>query len=567
MARTAVPARAGRTAMHSAPWTLIVPLFAALAVLVVLPVGFVLLQAIFPRFNEGSFAHPLGAVSSTLGDPQTWSLWWNTLRFGVTVAAASLLLGVPLGAVRALYRVPLAGMWDLMFLVPFLIPPYLAAFGWRLLLQSHGYLEQIAGFNLGRLLFSFGGVAAVMALSVFPVVYFSVSRTLAAMGWRLVDVAQVFGAGPWRSFVRITVPLALPAIAASALLTFTMAIEEFGIPAALGPQAGFTVLVASIESRFSDWPIDLSGAAVLSVLLAALALAAFVLQRWLLAGRDFDTGKGKPAASVPRDPGRWRWVIAGLFSVAACLSTIAPLFAIVVSAFLKTLSGGFALANLTLAHFEALSAGSDGASALITSLALAGGTAVLTGVLGFVCSWCVVKSNLPGRAALDALSMLPHTLPGIVVGVGLILAWNSPVWPITPYNTWGILLLSYSCLLLPYPVRYVGAALRQVSPGIEAAARVHGASARRVVLRIVMPLVAPTLISSMMIVFAVASRELVTSLLLAPSGVQTASIFTWQAFEQGSIGDGMAMGVLTLLISGTLLGLAARWLKRFDQTL
>ena len=100
----------------------------------------------------------------------------------------------------------------------------------------------------------------------------------------------------------------------------------------------------------------------------------------------------------------------------------------------------------------------------------------------------------------------------MVVGVGLILAWNQPFWPATPYGTWGILLLSYTCLLLPYPVRYVGAALAQIGPNLEAAARVHGASAARALRRIVLPLVLPALAASMLMVFAVASRELVTSL-------------------------------------------------------
>jgi iron(III) transport system permease protein len=254
-----------------------------------------------------------------------------------------------------------------------------------------------------------------------------------------------------------------------------------------------------------------------------------------------------------------------MFGFVALCAAIAPLFAIVTTAFSRTLSGGFAIDNLTLAHFKALSAGSDGASALGTSLALAAATAFVTGALGFLSAWVVVKTRLRGRAALDALTLLPHALPGIVVGVGLILAWNLPIWPVTPYNTWGILLLSYSCLLLPYPIRYTSAALRQLGSGLEAAARVHGATSTRVLLRIVLPLVAPALISSVMIVFAVASRELVTSLLLAPSGVQTASIFIWQQFEQGSIGDGMAMGTVTLLISGALLGCGARWAKRFDD--
>ncbi|MFM0175455.1 ABC transporter permease [Paraburkholderia sediminicola] len=560
------PAPAVMPARGGAHWWL-VPLLAALIVLIALPIGFVVLQAIFPSLNRGSFAHPFSAFGAALVRPDTLPLLGNTLRFGVSVALTSVALGLPLGVVRGLFRLPGARLWDLLFLAPFLIPPYLAAFGWILLLQPNGYLEQLCGVNLGRFLFSFNGVVAAMTLGVFPVVYFSVSRTLAALGARLADVARVFGAGPWRSFIRITLPLILPAIAASALLTFTMAIEEFGVPSALGSRAGFSLLVTSIEERFSDWPIDLPGASVLALLLALLALAAFVLQRRVLSGRDFETQTGKPAATLRRELGRWRWPVLLAFGIVAMCAAIAPLFAIVTTAFSRTLSGGFAAGNFTLMHFRALSAGSDGASALGTSLALAAATALLTGGLGFVSAWVVVKTRLRGRAALDALTLLPHALPGIVVGVGLILAWNLPIWPVTPYNTWGILLLSYSCLLLPYPIRYTSAALRQLGSGLEAAARVHGATSARVLLRIVMPLVAPALVSSVMIVFAVASRELVTSLLLAPSGVQTASIFIWQQFEQGSIGDGMAMGTVTLLISGALLGCGARWAKRFDDAL
>ena len=138
--------------------------------------------------------------------------------------------------------------------------------------------------------------------------------------------------------------------------------------------------------------------------------------------------------------------------------------------------------------------------------------------------------------------------------MGLILAWNQPFWPATPYGTWGILLLSYTCLLLPYPVRYVGAALAQIGPNLEAAARVHGASAARALRRIVLPLVLPALAASMLMVFAVASRELVTSsLLLAPAGVQTVSIYVWRQFEQGSVGEGMAMATVAVAASLTLM--------------
>lgn len=540
-------------------------LFLALALLVALPIAFVALQAIFPDINLGSFAHPFSSFSRSLNHDTTLPLLFNTLRFGTLVALASVLIGVPLGALRGLFRVPLARVWDLLFLAPFLIPPYLAALGWMLLLQPHGYLEQLVGVNLGHFLFSFQGVVAAMTLNVFPIVYFSVSRALAAVGLRLTDVARIFGAGPWRSVMRITLPLVLPAIAASALLTFTMAIEEFGIPAALGPRAGVALLATSIEQRFSDWPIDLSGAAVLSLLLALLALTAFFLQHWLLAKRNFETHAGKPVATTPRELGAWRWPVLVLFFIIATTATLAPLFAIAVTAFTRTLSGGINGTNLTLNHFRTLWADGEGIGALSTSLSLATGTALITGALGLLSAWVIVKTRSRGRSLLDALTLMPHALPGVVVGVGLILTWNQSFWPLTPYNTWGILLLAYSCLLLPYPVRYASAALRQISDNLEAAARVHGASASQVMRRIIVPLTAPALISSMLIVFAIASRELVNSLLLAPSGVQTVSIYIWQQFEQGSIGDGMAMGIVTVLSSGSLLAISAHWTRRFNH--
>jgi iron(III) transport system permease protein len=166
--------------------------------------------------------------------------------------------------------------------------------------------------------------------------------------------------------------------------------------------------------------------------------------------------------------------------------------------------------------------------------------------VGLVVAWLVLVQKIKGRGIVDALSLMPAALPGVVVGVGLILLWNQPFWPVSPYNS-GWMLLSYCCLLLPWPVRYVGSALRQLGTNLEPAARVHGASPLQALRLIVLPLVFPALLAAMLMVFAIASRELVTSLLLAPAGTQTVAVFIWRQFEQGSIGEGMAMASLTLL--------------------
>ena len=535
----------------------------ALALLVALPLGFVFLQAIFPLLAQGLFTEPFGQLAKTLGDPVLIELTVNTLRLGACVVLLAALIGIPLGTLRGLFDIPYAKFWDLLLLVPFMIPPYIAALGWIMLLQPNGYVQQLIGVNGAKFLFSFGGVVFVMTLNVVPVVYFAVSRGMAASGARLADVGRVCGGGAWRCFWRITLPLATPGIAASLLLVFAMAIEEYGTPAALAANAGFFVLVTGIERRFSEWPIDLPGASTLSLILVALALLAFMLQRRLMRGRTYETTTGKPMDVVLRPLGAWRWPVAALFAVVGLVATAAPLFAIVATALSKTLSGGLAWSNMSVTHFRAIAeSGSEAAQALSTSLALGLGAALLTGIVGLLVAYCVVKTRTRGRVLLDVLAMLPNTMPGIVVGVGLILAWNQSFWPVTPYNTWGILLLAYCCLLLPYPVRYANASLLQIGDSLEAAARVHGAGAVTALARILLPLLMPSLLAAMLLVFAVASRELVASLLLAPTGVQTVSLFIWRQFEQGSVGQGMAMSVVTVAMTTTLMLVVTLWTQR-----
>ncbi len=544
---------------------IMLPLFtlAALVILVALPLLFVLLQAIFPQLAAGSLAEPFGALPALLRDPLVPSLLGGTLQTGLGVALAGALIGVPLGALRGLFSLPLARCWDLLILLPFLTPPYIAGLSWMLALQQRGYLEQLTGWRLDALLFSRTGMILVMTLNIFPVVYFAVSRSMAASGHRLADVARVHGAGPWRAFFRITLPLAMPAIAAGLLLAFTLAIEEYGVPAALGMRAGAPVLTVGIEQRLADWPIDLPSASLLSLLLVAIALTAYAIQRVLTGGRDVATTSGKPAAIPSRPLGGWRWPVLLLFGLTVGLAVAIPVAAMLATAFSSTISAGLTPANLGLRHFSNIFAQhGEAADALATSLGLAAGAALLTGAVGFLAAWLVAGQKRRAASVIDVLSLLPAALPGVVVGVGLILTWNRPFWPVTPYDSQAILLLAYSCLLLPYPVRYTGAALRQLGANLEPAARVHGASAGRALRYIVLPLIYPALLASMLMVFAVASRELVTSLLLSPAGVQTVSVFVWRQFEQGSVGDGMAMASIAMLLSLAVMGAALALLQR-----
>ena len=520
---------------------------AALLVLVALPLLFIILQAIFPRFSSGSLEGAFSGVAALIADPQLPTMLGGTLWVACGVALMSVLIGLPLGVLRGLFNLPLPRLWDLLFLIPFLTPPYIAALSWMLMLQSHGYLQQLTGWDLNDLLFSRIGIVLVMTLNIFPVVYFAVSRSLLASGQRLAIVARVHGASAWQAFWHITLPMLSPALAAGMLLAFTLAIEEYGVPAALGARAGLVMLTVGIEKKLADWPVDLPGASLLSLLLIAVALLAWWLQKRLTGDKEVTSVTGKPGENSGAELG-WLTLPAVLaMAGVGGLAVVMPGASMVLTSLMSTLSGGIHADNVTLRHFAALFAQQgDALSALATSLSLALASAGVVGMVGLLAAWLVVVQKMKGSAFVDALSLLPAALPGVVVGVGLILLWNQPFWPVSPYNTWFMLLLSYCCLLLPWPVRYVSSALRQLGNNLEPAARVHGATALQALRLIVLPLVFPALLAAMLMVFAVASRELVTSLLLAPAGTQTVSVFIWRQFEQGSAGEGMAMASLTL---------------------
>jgi iron(III) transport system permease protein len=242
-----------------------------------------------------------------------------------------------------------------------------------------------------------------------------------------------------------------------------------------------------------------------------------------------------------------------------------PLLAVLATATSRTISGGLKLDNLTLDNFaQIFEDPTGGLSALTNSFSLGIATALITGIIGAIAAYLVTQTKVRGRLLIDSLTVLPNAIPGIVVAVGLILAWNLPFLPITPYNTPLILLLAYCCILLPHPVRYATAAFQQIGPNLEAAARVFGAGRLTAFRRIHLPLIGPSLIASMMLVFAVASRELVASVLVAPVGMWTISTYIWRQFEQGSIQLGMAMAFTTILLATVLPLIVLGLIRRAD---
>lgn len=531
-------------------------------VIVVLPILAIVLFAIFPKLNELSLVGAFSNLEPHLRDPRLLPAVVNSVSLALSVCLASTVMAV----CAVLVRVRLGrfgAVWDVVFLVPFLIPPFTGAFAWVQLGQRNGFLDQVLGFNISGFLFSFSGIVAVMALNLFPIIYFTTASSLHLIGKRYDDVARVFGAGAARRLTRIVLPLVGTAIISSNLLVFIMSVEEFGTAEILGRRVGIDFIVTYIHEKLTDWPIDLPGASVLSMILIVIALAAYMMhvrltQRVATSVDEVQIQTGRSQLG-PMLTALGHGALAGLAFIAVAL----PVLSILISALMQRMSGGLVWSNLSFAAFiDLFTTHPEAMAAITTSLHLALATSLVTIVIGILAAFFIVRWRSALSGPLDFLLTLPNAIPAMTVAVGLILVWNQAFWPWTPYNTWWVLLLAYTCILLPYPVRMITGTLRQLPISMQDAAVVYGASDLGVILRINGPALLGVSLASGFIVFAIASRELVTSLLLAPPGFETVSTFVFHQFDQGSVNTAMAMSLVSVLISGSFIALG-KFLESF----
>jgi iron(III) transport system permease protein len=530
-----------------------------LVIIVGLPMIAIILFAVFPKINELSLTAPFSLLIPNLTDPRLSGAIANSLMLSASVTAVAALTALPLSLLRARMSKRQGQFWDVCFLIPFLIPPYIGSLAWMQLLQRNGFIEQLFGFHAGAMLYSFTGITLVMALNLFPLIYFSASRSLMVIGSRYGDIARVCGANPLSTFFRIDLPLVLPALVSSGLIVFILTIEEFGTPEILGRRFGFEVMVTAVHDKFTNWPVDLAGASVLCCVLILLAFLAYRGQQMIVAVYQTQVDANGFATAEPSTSVLLRLLTVGVFALVAIIAVALPLASVTASAFMDTMSGGLDRDNFSLRNMQTVFApGSDAINAILTSLSLAIAAALLTALIGFLVAFTLVRLPSRGTAMLDFLSILPNSIPGMAVAVGLILTWNLPFWPVTPYNTLLILLLAYLCLMLPYPIRMLTTALRQLPTSLDHAAYVAGANEITVVRRILAPLLAPVAFAAGFIVFAISTRELVTSLMLSPPGVETVATFVFRQFDQGSMNVGMAMSLLTILLSAVVIGAGQR---------
>lgn len=474
-------------------------------------------------------------VRGLAADAATWArLWygqmpillWQTATLLVGTIGFALLLGV--GAAWLVERSDLPGraVWRALLALPLALPGYVAAITYIILLRRGGVVERFlidfAGFARGEVplpsLYNVWGAILIIGLVTYPYIYLPTAAALRSVDRSLEEAARMAGRNGWSVFRQITLPLVTPAVAGGALLVGLYVLSDFGTVAMLR----YRTFTTAIYNQFTG-QIDRSGAAILSVVLILLALPLLFGEGW------FSRRQRRLTADTVWRPrqlvrlGRWRWPALTLVSLLALLSLGLPLLVL----------GGLSLQGW-LFPTEAdriWGVNNEGIlrfglnSVLVATLAATFATALALGPL-------YLAVRFPSRISrvVLTLSRSPFALPGIIIGLAFVLLINR--WAPFAYGTIFALVFAFTFRLLPQSLSTEESALRAVAPSLEEAARTMGVAPIRVFWRVTLPVAAPGILASWVLVFITAMKELPTAILLRPPGFDTLPVRIWAAASE-----------------------------------
>ncbi|WP_046225427.1 ABC transporter permease [Paenibacillus dauci] len=526
--------------------------FLLLTVLIVFPLLLIFYTAI-ERDGHIDLAAPLEIIAGS----NLASVLFNSLWLGILVILVTTALALPLAWIMA--RSPLGRQrWlDVVLLIPFMTPPYIGSMGWMLFMQKNGYMEQLlpAAAAWTPAFFSLGGMVMIMSLHLFPFLYLILRNTLLQISGSMEEAGAVHGGTPGYRFRRIILPLLLSSYAMGVLLIFVKTIAEFGTPATFGRRIGYYVMTSEIHKYISSWPIDFGKATALASLLLSACLVMWYIQSILSSRYSYRLTGGKGSRKKGYTLTGWKGLLSWLYIALLLLVSIGiPYFSVITASLLKLRGAGIAAGNWTFKHYaELLQPGSDSLEALLNSFTLSLAASTIAVIIGTFLALKVSRGQRMSQKWIDLFSLMPNTVPGIVIVVGLILFWNSPWMPVPLYNSYGMVVLTYVILFLPYTVQYVKANYGQIDSVLLQAGAMAGGRPLYVFRRILLPLLIPGIIAGWMMTFTISNRELVASLLILPPSMQTSATYIFAQFEQGAVSMGMAMAVVSVGITTILL--------------
>jgi iron(III) transport system permease protein len=567
MATAAIPRPASASLPSFRDPALLIPVVGAgvLIYLAVLPLLMLLIGSFQAEVAPREFVYTLKNYRAAYASEYTYSTFMNSLIFASGSAGLSFIIGTLLAWLTERTNTPLRALFVPVAVVPLILPGVLESIAWIFLLSpKFGYLN-VWLMNLFGLksppfnVFSLPGMIWVHSVGQVPLAFLMMVAAFKSMDPSLEESAMMSGARTWQTFKRITLRLLMPTAGSVLLILFVRTLESFETPALIGIPARIYVYTSEIFLAFNEYPPDYGRGGALAVgLLLLSAIGVWLYTRATKEGKKFQTVTGKAFRPRQFDLGPWRWLGLGFLTTYFLFVVLLPFLVLFWASFLPFFAAPSldALSKLSLDNYRYLSGFRPFWEAMKNSILLATLTATVAMILTSLVAWIVYKSRLRGAWLLDFLAFVPITIPGIVMGMSLILLYVA--FPLPIYGTIWLLLIAYVTRFIPYGMRSASGSILQIHSELEEAAAASGASWWETFRRVTLPLLRPGFAAGWIYICIVSFREFSTSVLLATGESRVLSILLFTMFEQGQVTVVAAIGVLMI---ATLLAIVAVFYK------
>ena len=466
----------------------------------------------------------------------------NSIWVTTCITILSIIIGTTLAYFMSAFKVKGKRAVEILVIISMLSPPFIGAYSWVLLGGRSGVMTQFLSALFHRewpSIYGFSGILLVLTLKLYPFIYLYVSGAMKKIDASLIEAAESLGCSGTKKVATVIMPLLLPTILAGALMVFMNALADFGTPMLIGE--GFNVMPVMIYSEFiSEVGGQANFAAAMATMMVIFTSVLFMLQKYIVNRKSFTMSSLRPM-QVKQLSGL-KNVIMHLGIYALVLLSIIPQLTVTYTSFLKT-SGKIFVSGFSLNSYIAVF---DNLALAITNTYVYSFSAILIIVLlGILIAYITTRKKSRLTDIIDTLTMFPYIIPGSVLGITLLLAFNEE--PIILSGTAMIILVALVIRRLPYTLRSSSAILYQISPSVEEASISLGASPVKTFFKITAVMMLPGVLSGAILSWITCINELSSSIILYTGGTKTMSVAIYTEVIRASYGTAAALSTILTL--------------------
>ena len=485
----------------------------------------------------------------------------NSFYVTTCVTVLAVIIGTAVAYFMTLYRVKFKNAVEICIVISLLSPPFIGAYSWILIGGRNGYITKfLAQYGISfPSIYGFAGILLVLTLKLYPFIYLYVAGAMKNIDSALIEAAESLGCSGIRKVVTIIVPLITPTILAGALMVFMNAMADFGTPMLIGE--GFNVMPVMIYSEFINEVGDQANfAAAMAAIMVLITSSIFMVQKYIVNRKSFTMSSLRPMQMGVLHG--WKNIVLHVCIYALVALSLIPQLVVIYTSFLKT-SGSIFVDGYSLDSYRTIFSSLGTA---ISNTYLFSTTAIIAIIfLGMTIAYLTTRRKSWLTEVIDTLSMFPYIIPGSVLGITLLLAFNDE--PLLLSGTAAIIIISLVIRRLPYTLRSSSAILYQLSPSLEEASISLGASPVRTFFKVTAVMMLPGVMSGAILSWITAINELSSSVILFTGATKTMSVAIYTEVIRASYGTAAALSTILTLTTITAMVIFFKVSGRHDVTL